>query len=156
MFLKSGSLNLKGMLDTWSLLGVVCGFGAGSKGPLLLMIGGWGWGCWAEATVTAAAGGCCWSEWPQSLDVATVGLWLLGSPLVLTTATGSLVSLTLSIELSSSVPWNKRHETFHWFVSLISLLQCDYHFRLISVLLMKPWKKPVSILFWASSDGKIH
>ena len=37
MFLKSGSLNLNGILDTWSLLGVVWGFGAGSKAPLLLL-----------------------------------------------------------------------------------------------------------------------
>ena len=38
MFLRSGSLNLNGMLDTWSLLGVVCGLGAGNSGPPLLLI----------------------------------------------------------------------------------------------------------------------
>ena len=38
MFLRSGSLNLNGMLDTWSLLGVVCGLGAGKSGPPLLLI----------------------------------------------------------------------------------------------------------------------
>ena len=37
MFLRSGSLNLNGILDTWSRLGVVWGFGAGSKAPLLLL-----------------------------------------------------------------------------------------------------------------------
>ena len=36
--LRSGSLNLNGILDTCSLLGVVWGFGAGSRAPLLLLL----------------------------------------------------------------------------------------------------------------------
>ena len=84
MFLRSGSLNLKGIFETCSLLGVVLGLGAGSRAacPLLLMSAS------EEGMATAAA------------DVGDVTTEVTVSPLLLATAAAASFTFSKSSETS--------------------------------------------------------